>query len=187
MECGNYFAWGEVAQKDFYDESNYSFYYISPVGNKMVKKYTLSDRQYFLEKYDDVAYFHLGIGWHMPTPDDVDELISNTTQQYVENYCGSSVSGFLLTSNNNGKQLFFPEADIEQYRDEFRHLHSSDILEVGHYWTSGFAGIDDCAIPYFYEIISYEYAPQRYFDVKWSGYQRHYPALIRAIYDETRR
>lgn len=186
VECGNYFAWGEVVQKDFYDESNYSFYNISLSGNKIVRKYTIFDRRYFLEQNDDVAYLHLGNGWHMPTPDDVDELISNTTQQYVENYCGSYVSGFLLTSTNNGKQIFFPRSDIEQYRSEFRHLHSGDVFEVGHYWTSGFAGTDDCAIPYFYEIISYEYAPHRYFDVKWNGCQRHYPALIRAVYDGTR-
>lgn len=88
--------------------------------------------------------------------------------------------------NNNGKQLLFPKADIEQYRDELRALHGSEILEVGNYWTSSFAGTDDCAIPYFYDIISYDTNPQRFFDVEWSGYQRHYPALVRAVYDETK-
>lgn len=88
--------------------------------------------------------------------------------------------------NNNGKQLFFPKADIEQYRDELRALHGSDILVVGNYWTSSFAGTDDCAIPYFYDIISYDSTSQRFFDVEWSGYQRHYPALVRAVYDETK-
>lgn len=186
VECGNYFAWGEVVQKNFYNESNYSFFFYSPAGNKIIKKYTLSDRRYFLEQDDDVAYFHLGDRWRMPTPDDVDELISNTTQQYIENYCSSCVSGFLLTSNNNGKQLFFPKADIEQYRDELRHLHGSEYLEVGHYWTSSIADTDDCAIPYFYDIISYNSTQQRSFDVNWNGYQRHYPALVRAVYDETK-
>ena len=83
----------------------------------------------------------------MPTVDDMQELIDNTTYEWVENYNNSGVNGGLLTSNINGNTLFFPASGYRQYSDvtaegEFGYPWSS-VLRSDHLDNAWFFAIGD--------------------------------------------
>ena len=58
-----------------------------------------------LDLIDDAAHVNMGGKWKMPTKDELEELLNNTTQE-VETING--VKGMLFTSKMNSKQLFIP-------------------------------------------------------------------------------
>ena len=60
-----------------------------------------------LDLDDDAAHVHIGGKWRMPTYEQLNELLDNTTQE-VETING--VKGMMFTSNINGRQLFIPFA-----------------------------------------------------------------------------
>ena len=66
------------------------------------KKYKTNE---ILDLSDDAAHVNMGGKWRMPTNDELQELIDNTTQK-VEIING--VKGMLFTSNINEHQLFIP-------------------------------------------------------------------------------
>lgn len=55
---------------------------------------------------DDAANVHMGGDWHIPTPEQVKELINNTTSNWITQ---DGVNGRLFTSKN-GKSIFMPAA-----------------------------------------------------------------------------
>lgn len=57
---------------------------------------------------DDAANVNWGGGWRMPTKEEFEELIEHSEFDWVENYNGSSQSGWLVYSDVTGKTLFFP-------------------------------------------------------------------------------
>ena len=67
-----------------------------------VKKYNVGET---LDFDDDAAHINMGGIWRMPTNDELQELVDNTTQK-VEIING--VKGMLFTSNINEHQLFIP-------------------------------------------------------------------------------
>ena len=99
-EYGNYYAWGETKQKDDYDFDNYKF------GTEdNYTKYNKKDGKTILDLEDDAANAVLGGKWHMPTKEQIQELIDNTTNKVIEL---NGVKGNLFTSKKNGNTLFFP-------------------------------------------------------------------------------
>ena len=62
-----------------------------------------------LDSLADVATQTWGGSWHMPTRAQMQELISNTTYQWVTNYKGSGINGGTFTATN-GAVLFIPAA-----------------------------------------------------------------------------
>ena len=58
-----------------------------------------------LDLADDAAHVNMGSAWKMPTKDELEELVNNTTHK-VEAING--VKGMLFTSNINERQLFIP-------------------------------------------------------------------------------
>ena len=58
-----------------------------------------------LDLADDAAHVNIGGAWKMPTKDELEELVNNTTQE-VETING--VKGMLFASNINKRQLFIP-------------------------------------------------------------------------------
>ena len=62
-----------------------------------------------LELADDAANANMGGSWHMPTPDQIRELINtaNTTNTWTAQ---DGVNGRLFTSKNNGNSIFIPAA-----------------------------------------------------------------------------
>lgn len=58
-------------------------------------------------KYDAAYQATSGVA-HMPTQEDFQELVDNTTNEWITNYQGSGVNGRLFTSKTNGNSMFIP-------------------------------------------------------------------------------
>jgi len=116
-EYGDYFAWGEIVpnKASAYTPENYRFY--NGPKNEY-SKYNSNDGLTELELDDDVAHVIMGGDWHMPTADQSNELLNNTTSAWTT---FNGVSGWTFTSNNNGESIFIPAA--------------------GEYWGKGLDGV----------------------------------------------
>ena len=59
-----------------------------------------------LELEDDAAHVHMGGDWHMPTPEQIQELIHNTTSEWTTS---DGVRGIMVTSKRDkSKSIFIP-------------------------------------------------------------------------------
>ncbi len=107
---GNYYAWGETATKEVYDNANYTY----------------SDSPATLPASADAAAAIWGNGWRMPTKDEFVELFSNCTNEWTAQ---NGVVGRLFTATN-GNSLFLPAsgARLDDILD--------GIGEYGYYWSS---------------------------------------------------
>ncbi len=132
-EYGDYFAWGETTTKDVYNWSTYRYCTVDGEGNlSSLTKYNTStdygtgDNLTTLQSGDDAATARLGNGARIPTYDEWNELLDNTTAEWTT---FNGVSGRKFTATN-GKSIFLPAAG---YRDgsEFG-LAGSD----GYYWSA---------------------------------------------------
>ena len=111
---GDYFAWGETKAKSDYSWNTYAY---GSDYNKLTKycsqsSYGLNgftDALTELELSDDAARANWGGSWRMPTDADFQELINNTTAEWVENYNGTGVKGYRFTASN-GNYIFLPAA-----------------------------------------------------------------------------
>ena len=114
-----YFAWGETqgytaeqvgTDKYFaWDGENadykYGAYNDSDEQNWGMEKYNKNDGKIVLDAEDDAATANWGSGWKMPTEEQFDELIANTTTVWTQ---VDGVNGLLCTSTANTNTLFFP-------------------------------------------------------------------------------
>ena len=82
-----------------------------------------------LDLADDAAHVNMGGAWKMPTKDELEELVNNTTQK-VETING--VKGMLFTSNINKCQLFIPFMQGYWHNGTWYNLDNSYI----NMWTS---------------------------------------------------
>lgn len=99
-ESGNYFAWGETEPKENYSWGTYKF-----VKSDALTKYTGSDKT-VLDPEDDAATANWGEGWRMPTKDEINELLDNTTNEWTEL---NGVKGRKFTAKNgSGNFIFVP-------------------------------------------------------------------------------
>ena len=115
-DYGLYFQWSDTSgytadqvgygdgQKKFAsDESDYKFG-VYPNYSKYTTKGATLDLE------DDAAHVHMGGEWHMPTPDQIRELIDNTTSTWTTQ---DGVNGRLFTSKkDNSKSIFIPAAGV---------------------------------------------------------------------------
>lgn len=114
-EYGDYFAWGETEPKS--DYSWYSYKYAKPSTNGVTEyeptkystddKNSISDGKTELDAEDDAATVNMGAEWQMPSKEQIEELCNNTTRTWTTQ---NGVNGRLVTSNINGKSIFFPAA-----------------------------------------------------------------------------
>lgn len=88
-EFGNYYRWGET---DVYNSAIPYPYYTKN-----------SD----LEKSEDAAFIYDNI-YELPSKEQFIELRDNTTQEYIESYLNTEISGYLFTSKLNNNTLFIP-------------------------------------------------------------------------------
>ena len=113
-DYGLYFQWGDTQgstadqvgtgedQKKFAE--NWSDYKWGVYPN--FTKYTTIGAT--LELEDDAAHVHMGGDWHMPSPDQIKELIDNTTSSWTTS---DSISGMTFTSTkDSSKSIFIPAA-----------------------------------------------------------------------------
>jgi len=113
-DFGDYYAWGELEPKEVYDWKSYRY------GNFVNERYELTkyctdslygfegfvDDIILLEPADDVVQIQWGTDWRMPTREEWEELLLNTSS------CRTTVNGvegWLFTADN-GNSLFLPAA-----------------------------------------------------------------------------
>ncbi len=153
---GLYFAWGETvgytgdtSDGRLFDLANYKWMKEGQSDWKSINKYQTADGttdacwyQYNwntldydfigdglteLLSVDDVAHAYWGGDWHMPTRDEIEELVENTTYEWITT---GGVSGAKFTSKTNGNAIFLPAAGFRQ-NDEL-----NDAGSCGYYWSS---------------------------------------------------
>lgn len=128
-EYGEYFAWGETQPKSDYSWSTYKWCN----GNYYnLTKYSGSpDDKLALDPEDDAASANWGGSWRMPTDAEWEELMSNCTWTWTDDYNGTCIKGNIVTSGKAGytdKSIFLPAAG---WRD------NADLKEfgsIGYYW-----------------------------------------------------
>lgn len=105
---GYYYAWGETAG---YRASQHTFSWASYVlcngSADALKKYCALDGRTLLEPVDDAATVAWGAGWCMPTKEQMDELL-DPRYTVATTDSRTSVSGLLVRSLSNGKEIFLP-------------------------------------------------------------------------------
>ena len=130
-EYGDYFAWGETQTKDDYSWSTYQY---CNGGMYTLTKYCTNyefgynyfeDNLTTLLPEDDAATANWGAGWRMPTQEEWQELLDNTTCTWTTQ---NGVNGRLFTASN-GNRLFLPAAGC--------YLGSSldYVSSNGYYWS----------------------------------------------------
>ena len=141
-DYGLYFAWGETvgysgitSMKQFcWDDYKFSKCCL----NKFTK-YNDTDGKKVLDLCDDAVQVNMGGKWHMPTKEQIKELISNTESTWVSNYNGSGVNGRLLTSkSDNSKKLFLPACGF------LGNGYSAFKCSFGYFSSSSIFSFDDC-------------------------------------------
>jgi hypothetical protein len=120
-EYGDYFAWGETTPKDTYNWSTYQY-----GDGDTFTKYTGSDGLTTLLPEDDAATANWGSGWRMPTEEEWEELLDNTTVTWTTQ---NGVNGRLFTATN-GNSLFLPAAGYRSNSNLY------DAGSDGSYWSS---------------------------------------------------
>ena len=124
---GNYYAWGEIATKETYDQYTYRYF-----DGFNMSKYTRSDDRVILEACDDAATANWGSGWHMPTKARMEELKTNCIVTWMTQ---NGVNGCLFIGPN-GNSIFLPAAG---YRGGSSLTNAGS---YGHYWSSSLNSSD---------------------------------------------
>ena len=115
-DSGLYFQWGDIqgykfnqvgkdkGQKAFtWDDYKWS---INGNSKNLNKKYIILGKS--LEPEDDAAHVHMGGEWHIPSPDQIWELLDNTISEWSEL---NDVNGMkFISKKDNSKSIFFPAA-----------------------------------------------------------------------------
>ena len=115
-DYGHYYAWGETSTKSTYNWNTYK--YANGNFNKLTKYCSESDRGNngftdhltTLQTGDDPAA-SWGSDWRMPSKDQWNELLENTTNKWTTQ---NGVEGRLFTAKN-GQTLFLPGWDSEDF------------------------------------------------------------------------
>lgn len=103
-EYGDYYAWGETAPKNRYEEDNYTYY------NSSTTEYIDIGSEISGTEYD-AANVNLGGDWRMPTEKEAKELIDKCTWEWVQ---VNDVNGYKVTGPS-GKTIFLPAAGKDYY------------------------------------------------------------------------
>ena len=128
-EYGDYFAWGEIETKNYYQLNNYQW--AASVTGMILKYCTNSflgnvDNKTQLEPEDDAARVICEDRWRIPTEYEFNELINNCSITWTSS---NGVYGLEFVSKKNGNSIFIPAAgyyyDVEK-----------DASSFGYYWTS---------------------------------------------------
>ena len=104
---GKYYAWGETTGYTGEQIENEERTFISDEYDNNESKPASDFIGTFGAEYD-VATKELGSNWRIPTTDDYQELLDNTTQEWVTSYNG--IAGNIFTSNENSNTIFLPAA-----------------------------------------------------------------------------
>lgn len=97
--AGDYYSWAEIQPKRIYDIESYKY-----VSKGYVTKYNDSDNLNTLEPSDDAAWVNTHGRYRIPSTQEWEELIKNSTYRYITtpNKCVE------FKSKINGNTLYFP-------------------------------------------------------------------------------
>ena len=137
-QYGDYFAWGEVKPKSYYDWGNYN--YCIGTESTLTKycfdseygKNGFTDDKLVLDASDDAASVILKGKWRMPTAEERDELIDEKKCKW-EYVVVNGVKGAKVTSKvkgYEGRSIFLPAAGWQ------REAMQVAEKEAACYWTS---------------------------------------------------
>ena len=130
-DYGLYFQWGDtqgyykarVGVGKSFNMDNY-IWGLDEIG-AIFSKYKKGG---ILELEDDAANNYMGGDWHLPNPDQIKELLDNTTTEWTSK---NGVKGILFISKKNAsKTIFFPAAG-NAYSCSVWHSEN-----YGHIWSS---------------------------------------------------
>lgn len=112
-DYGSLFAFGEMEEKEIYDYRTYS------LRNVRFQYETIVDRS-------DVAYVKWGQEWHIPSPDQFNELKDNCTSEWkvVKGVNGRVFKG------KNGNSVFLPAVG------KAIAINNESKNKLGNYWTN---------------------------------------------------
>ncbi|MCF0173613.1 MAG: hypothetical protein HUJ91_07820 [Bacteroidales bacterium] len=163
-DYGQYFAWGETAEKSDYSKDSYKWgkYDSSAAPDFGMTKYK-STGPTTLEAGDDPATANWGSKWRTPTRDEIKELLDNCNWTWETK---EGVKGYTLTSKTNGNSIFLPVAG---YYDG-NALYS--VGDGGSYWGSSLSS-DNPSHAYSIYLSSS--------DIVWYDDSRHYGQSVRAV------
>ena len=110
-DYGNYFAWGETEQKEYYGWNTYQW--CNGNWNTLTKYCCSSNYDYNgfvdnlseLDPENDAAAANWGSQWRMPSDEQLEELLSQCSWQWTTS---NGVKGYKVTSKHNGATLFLP-------------------------------------------------------------------------------
>jgi len=138
-DFGLYFAWGEIngypnaSSGKAFTWEDYKFGDI-----KKISKYNKADGKTVLDPEDDAATVNMGKGWRMPTEEECQELMDNTTWEWIEDYEDTGHNVMKLTSKINGNYIIFPVSGICGSYSVFAYNR------YGYFWTSSTGTSDGC-------------------------------------------
>ena len=133
---GLYFQWGDtkgyardqVGKDKQFNWDDYKWYLSGKEDNGSLKYKKYTNPGDTLELEDDAAHINMGGDWHMPSPEQISELINNTTSEWTSM---DGVDGRLFTSKKDvSKSIFIPIAgyawdDIVGYNGLYGYIWSS--------------------------------------------------------------
>ena len=114
-EYGDYFAWGETQTKDNFSWTNYQYcmggmFTLTKYCNNSSYGYNgFTDNLTTLLPQDDAATSNWGDGWRIPTKEEWEELLDNTSDIWTMQ---NGVNGRLFTASN-GNSLFLPGRAVD--------------------------------------------------------------------------
>lgn len=115
---GKYFQWGDTVGYTDASHSTWSTCPFNDGSSSLNQTYFNAHKSEWLDSNNilkpeyDAGYQQSGGKCRIPTKTEWQELINNTTNQWVENYNGSGVNGRLLTSKTNSNSIFIPAAGL---------------------------------------------------------------------------
>ena len=137
-DYGDYFAWGEIEPKNYYNWYNYKWRVNEGAGQEFnfnFIKYCnapecgyngFTDNLTELLPTDDAAAVNWGGDWRMPTMTEWEELFQNTTHVWKTQ---NGVRGYLFTTGK-GSSLFLPAAGSCCFNEFY------EVGECGKYWSN---------------------------------------------------
>lgn len=124
-DYGDYFQWGDIENKSNTDCSWASYKYGDDLN---LSKYNTGNNGYkgtidnkiTLDLEDDAARANMGGNWRMPTKAEIQELVNNTYNEWIENFNGSGVNGRKFTSKTDESKYIFIPASGYRLGSSFR-------------------------------------------------------------------
>lgn len=103
--------------------------------NGSYTKYNETDDKVVLDLEDDAVHVHMGGDWHMPTTEQFEELINNTTVKYTTNSIGFPCHIFTSQLNGNSITIGWYGMALDNIlanMSQGYHIMSNCILDYGY-------------------------------------------------------